>query len=201
MPNSASGEVAGKMKDSDRRAHTLALELIERLSACGGKRVLELGSGRGRNTAALREAGLEVEAVGDDRLLPPPDLKPGVFDGALSTHGYLHGTPDAIAQLVARAAYALKPGAPMLATFASTSDARFGEGVLIAENTYAPSSGDEQDVPHVYYGEETLRELLSRYFAVERLEEVAVDAIVGRWAHTQTPMGTVHWFARVRKRD
>jgi hypothetical protein len=187
------------VEDSDRRPHPLAVELIERLGAHSGKRVLEFGSGRGRNTAALREGGLLVEALADDRLIPPPELSPEAFDGALSTHGFLHGTRDAIAELVEHAACALKPGAPVLATFASTRDARFGQGNLIAEDTYAPASGDERGVPHVYYREPALRKMLERYFVIEGLEEVAVDAIVGHWAHAQTPTGAVHWFARLRK--
>lgn len=187
------------MKDSDRPPHPLTLELIHRLGAHSGKRVLELGGGRGRNTGALRAAGLEVEPVADDRLIPPLEFSTEVFDAALSTHGFLHGTPDTIAHLVECAARALKPGAAVLATFASTQDARYAKGSFITQDTYAPASGDEQGVPHVYYREATLRELLERHFIIESLEEVATDAIVGRWAHAQTPTGTVHWFARLRK--
>lgn len=181
--------------------HPLAVELIERIGTRYGMRVLELGSGRGRNTAALREAGLDVDAVADEQLLPAPALGDNEFDAALSTHGFLHGTPEGIAGLLSSTARALKDGSPMFATFASTRDARFGEGVRIAENTYAPSSGDEEGVPHVYYDEPALREMLERDFAIEALEEIDADAIVGRWAHSQRPEGTVHWFARVRKRD
>lgn len=188
------------MKDRDSRPHPLAVELIARLGTTTGKRVLELGSGRGRNTAALRDAGLQVEAIADDLLSPPPELR-AAFDGALSTHGFLHGAPRDISALLQAAAGALKQDAPLYATFASTNDARFGEGQRIADNTYAPLSGDEAGVSHVYYDEPMLRRLLEPLFVIEALEEIGADAIVGRWAHARMPSGTVHWFARLRKRS
>lgn len=185
---------------SDQGAHPLALELIERTGVRPAFRVLELGCGRGRNTNALREAHFQVVAVTDDRLVPPPALPSAEFDAALTTHGLLHGTPADISALIRETARALKPGAPLYATFASTKDARFGQGRCVDHNTYAPLEGDEQGVPHVYYDEPALRKLLEPLFDVEALEETAADAIVGRWAHSQMPSGTVHWFARLRKR-
>ncbi|MGC1381829.1 MAG: hypothetical protein WA814_12500, partial [Candidatus Baltobacteraceae bacterium] len=43
--------------------HPLTVDLIERLRG-GRSRVLDFASGRGRNTEALRRAGLRVVAVG-----------------------------------------------------------------------------------------------------------------------------------------
>jgi SAM-dependent methyltransferase len=185
---------------SDQGAHPLALELIQRLGATPGRRVLEMGSGRGRNTKALREAAYDVVAIADELLIPAPTLQNTDFDAALSTHGFLHGTAAGTAALIRETARALKPGAPLFATFASTKDARFGKGRRIDEQTYAPLEGEEQGVPHVYYDEAALRRLLEMLFEIERLEEIAADDVVGRWAHMRMPSGTVHWFARLRRR-
>lgn len=183
-----------------RRPHPLAGALIERLGRGAHRRVVEFGSGRGRNTAALREAGFDVEAIADDRLLQPPAVAKSTYDAALSTHGFLHGRLSNVEALIGEAARALKRDAPMFATFASTKDARFGVGQRFDEQTYAPDSGDEEGVPHVYFNESALRLLLEPFFVIESLEEVRADAIVGRWAHAQAPDGTVHWFARLRAR-
>jgi hypothetical protein len=185
---------------SEFSPHPLAVELIERIGAQSGRHILELGCGRGRNTGALREAGLRAEAIPDDLLLPPPALAAGQFDAALSTHGFLHGLPRDIRALLEITADALKSKAPLYGTFASTRDARFGKGTQIDDQTYAPDSGDEVGVAHVYYDEIMLREVLEPLFEIESLEEVSADALVGRWAHAQMPSGTVHWFARLRKR-
>lgn len=187
--------------DDLRRPHPLAQALIERLGSGSNARILELGSGRGRNTAALRAAGFEVQAIADGALRAPLETGREHFDAALSTHGLLHGTPSIIAALVSAAAQALKPSAPFYATFASKRDARFGSGERVDENTYAPLSGDEAGVPHVYYDGAALRRLLEPAFSIETLEEVDAGAIVGRWAHAQAPAGTVHWFLRARKRE
>lgn len=177
-----------------RRAHPLALALIERLGAHRGSRVLELGSGRGRNTDALRAAGITVTALDDEAL---PAFEPQErFDGALSTHGFLHGMPAEIEALLARTAAALIAGAPFYATFASKRDARFGQGTGVAEDTFAADSGDEAGVPHRYFDETQLRAALAPYFQIESLREVNVDEIAGRWAHAQRPSGAVHFFVR-----
>jgi SAM-dependent methyltransferase len=194
------GEDEVSFRMSEQGAHPLALELAERTGARPGFRVLELGCGRGRNTNALREAGLEVHAIEDERLMAPLSLQNEAFDAALSTHGFLHGTPADIAALIRETARALRHDAPLFATFASTKDPRYGQGQRVDEQTYAPNSGNEAGVPHVYYDEPALRRLLGPIFEIETLEEIAADSIVGRWAHTRMPSGTVHWFARLRKR-
>src|SRR5947209_17549863 len=66
-----------------RRAHPLAISLIARLRAVPHARILEIGSGSGRNTEALEAAGFEVEALADGaQILPRAEY----YDGALSTH-------------------------------------------------------------------------------------------------------------------
>lgn len=184
-------------KSNLRRPHPLAVELAERLRATPHARVLDLGAGRGRNVAALEAAGYDVCAIPDDRV--QEFRVDGRFDGALSTHALLHGTPDTIASLLAALAEVLKPGAPLYAAFGSKADARYGKGIRIAGDAFAPDSGEEQGVAHSYFDEPTLRAAIERAFAVETIEERAVDDVVGAWAHAQRPQGTVHWFVRARR--
>lgn len=182
-----------------RRPHPLAAALVERLGdarAC----VLDIGSGSGRNTFALRDAGFLVHSVADADVAAL-EAEPGRFDAAISTHAFLHGTPASIARLVLQAARALKAGAPLHCTFASKRDARFGVGTRVAEDAYAPEGGDEAGVPHAYFDEQRLRRLIEEYFVVESLGEYNVDDVVGSWAHSQRPSGSVHWFLIAHKRD
>ena len=174
-----------------RPPHPLALELIGRLRDRPGAFVLEIGSGSGRNTRALEAAGLRV-------------IDPGAHDiaaAALSTHTFLHGTPQSIAALLARVAERLESGAPFFVTFGSKRDARFGRGARIEESVYAPDSGDERGVPHAFFDEASLRRLLAEGWAVESLHEEQVDDIAGRWAHEEKPLEhAFHWFAVIVRR-
>ncbi len=160
-------------------------------------RVLELGTGSGRNRAALEAAGLSVYSVPDAQTLTF-SAEPG-FDAALSTHALLHGTPAQIAGMLRAAANLLKDGAPLYATFASKSDARYGKGTRIGDDAFAPDSGDEQGVVHAYFDEQGLRTMLGAHFAIDSIGERNVDGIVGRWAHAEQPQGSVHWFVRAHR--
>ncbi len=184
---------AGKL----RRAHPLAISLIARLRATPNARVLEIGAGTGRNTEAIRAAGIEVDAVADGAPVP---VREQYYDAALSTHALLHGTPGTVAASLAAIASALKPGAPLHATFASTLDARFGKGQRISKHVFAAETGDEAGVPHVYFTGEELRSLLEPNYDVESLQETAADDIVGTWAHREPLRGVVHWFVRAIRR-
>jgi SAM-dependent methyltransferase len=198
--------------------HPLAVDFIERVRRPDAH-VLELGTGSGRNTAALLAAGLAVTSVDDDHertaaarerfaearvtFVTSAYTQLGGraprYAGAISTHALLHGNALKIATILFHVHRLLLDGAPFYATFGSKRDARFGEGLRIDDDTFAPANGSEQGVPHVYYGEAQLREALSPFFSVESLEEVGVDAIVGRWAHAQQPEGSVQWFLRALK--
>ena len=175
-----------------RPAHPLCYALIARLPA--GSRVVELGTGSGRNRQALVRAGMHV-----DDLAPRNAAEP--YDAALSTHALLHGRPEEIRAHVARVAIALRPGAPFHATFGSTQDARFGIGEQLARETFAPQSGDEIGIPHTFWEYASLQHIIQENFVIESLEEVSVDEIVGKWAHTLEPLkACVHWFAQLQRR-
>ena len=195
MPeDSSSPESAAIFQD----AHPLAHRLIERLGAQAGTIVI-VGDGRGRNSRALRNAGLHVVAVGDEAPYTQLAAAPRTFDGALSTHAYLHGTSAKVRAGIAELARVLRGGAPAFLTFGSIRDVRFGYGEALDEHTFAPGEGPEKGVPHAYFDRDAILDVL-RPFAVVHVEEVEVDNIVGKWAHLgDEPAGKIHWFAEVRK--
>ena len=183
-----------------QHAHPLA----ERLIAATAERplegpVIEVGTGSGRNTRALVDAGLKVVSVPDDT---PYTQLPGTrenYAAALSTHAYLHGTSAKLRAGVAELRRVLRPHAPIYVTLASLRDARYGLGIPFDERSFAPGDGDEAGIPHAYFDRDGVIELLYG-FTIESMEEVDVDEIVGRWAHADDDLaGRVHWFVVARK--
>jgi hypothetical protein len=188
-----------------RPPHPLALRAIERLRERlpGRVRVLDVASGSGRNTAALTQAGFDVVAIDDEAAMRISAMRSlhGVFAGAVSTHGFLHGTAAEIAERLDALAAHLEPDALLAATFGSTADARFGNGTALDPSTFVPDEGDERGVPHAYFTDSQLRALLEPQYAIESIEERAVDEIAGKWAHREIPLsGAVHWFVIARRR-
>lgn len=181
----------------------MAAALIERLHAGGGVRVLDFACGSGRNTSALRAAGCTVVAIDDTAAAAAEPLREisERFDAAVSTHGLLHGTYDAIASHVRAIAERLRTGGLFYAAFGSSRDARFGQGRRFDDWTFAPLDGDEREVPHTYFDRSRVVAMLAPYFEIESLEEAGVDEIAGRWAHSVQPLqGAAHWFAIGRRR-
>ena len=183
------------------QAHPLAVRLIAdtREVPLAG-RVVEVGSGAGRNTRALRAAGLDVLALDDAQ--PYTQLPSGraTMAAALSTHAYLHGTAAKLRMGLAELARVLRPGAPVYLTFGSIDDVNYGLGTEIDEHTFAPGDGPEAGIPHVYLDRAAVLEMLAD-FSIDSLEHVDVDAVVGRWAHGEDePPGKRHWFVIGRRR-
>ncbi len=180
-------------------AHPLA----ERLIARARERplegpVIEIGLGSGRNTRALVDAGIPLVSVPDD--VPYTQL-PGARDtygAALSTHAYLHGVTSKLRAGIAELRRVLRVGAPAFLTLGSIDDARYGLGVPLDERTFAPGDGDEAGIPHAYFDRDGVTELLFG-FAIDVIEQVDVDAIVGRWAHPNEEAGRVHWFVQAHR--
>ena len=176
------------MSEQKSNAHPLAHRLLAELDQRPG-RVLEIGTGSGRNRSVLIASDAQVTSLEADRLATAS----GGFDAALSTHALLHGTPATLTAAVEAIRALLKPGGRLYATFGSTRDARFGAGTRVADGVFAPLEGDEAGVAHTYWGEPQMRALLERFDIIE-LAEMPVDAIAGRWAHRQAPLHrAVHW--------
>ncbi|MGA8325233.1 MAG: hypothetical protein WB757_04040 [Candidatus Cybelea sp.] len=182
--------------------HPLAQRLIERLQSVPGRRILDFASGSGRNREALERAGFTVVAIDDRTAISSAPLA-GItqsFAAAISTHGLLHGVPSAIVTNVRSIAERLDRSGLLYATFGSTRDARFGNGLRIDASTFAPIDGDEQGVAHAYFDREQLRSLLAPYLEIESLDEHDVDAIAAKSAHRARPLaGAMHWFVIARK--
>jgi hypothetical protein len=200
--------------------HPLAVELAAAVGAASGARALLLGIGSGRNVLPLLTAGTRVDAIEDDperaRLAlirfagesrvrvaraayggPYPFA--GSFDGALSTHALLHGTPHHVAAALAAVRNRLAPRAPLFLTLGSKHDPRFGGGAPVAEDTFVADSGSEAGIPHCYFDEAGARALLAG-FGVDSLEERSAAESAGTWAHAADEAAAlVHWFARVRR--
>ncbi|MBV8600692.1 MAG: class I SAM-dependent methyltransferase [Candidatus Eremiobacteraeota bacterium] len=164
-----------------------------------GRTVAVVGDGSGRNSRALTAAGLTVVAVEDEKPYTQLPFAARELDGALSTHAYLHGTAAKIRSGIAELARVLRPEAPAFLTFGSIQDVRYGFGDQLDAHTFAPGEGAEIGVPHAYFDRDALLDVL-RPLEIVCAEEVAVDAIVGKWAHlSDEPPGKVHWFVEVRK--
>jgi hypothetical protein len=186
---------------SAQTAHPLTERLIEstRERPLDGP-VIEVGTGSGRNTRALVEAGIPAVGVPDST---PYTQLPGTHDSygaALSTHAYLHGASAKLRAGIAELRRVLRPNAPAYITLGSFKDARYGLGIALDERSFAPGEGDEAGIPHAYFDRDGVIELLFG-FTIESMEEVDVDEIVGRWAHAEDDAveGRVHWFVVARR--
>ena len=202
-------------------AHPLARELARVLADVESTpRVLLLGVGSGRNVPPLVRAGASVDIVEADperardaaiRFAAGPRVRvvrgsyagpyafAGGFSAALTTHALLHGSLASIERAVAAIANRLHPDGVFYATFGSTRDPRFAAGTPIEAFVSAPRDGGERDVPHAYYDEPRVRELL-RSFTIDGIEEASASETAGRWAHDAREAETmIHWFVRARK--
>ena len=115
---------------SEQGPHPLAQRLIARAAddTLAGP-VLEVGTGSGRNTRALVDAGIAVVSVPDET---PYTQLPGThenYGAALATHAYLHGASDKVRAGLAELRRVLRRGAPVFLTLGSLRDARYGLGI------------------------------------------------------------------------
>jgi hypothetical protein len=199
--------------------HPLAVELAEALAGTSdARRVLVVGVGSGRNVQPLLQAGLWVDILEPDperaraatirfaserrvrvvrgRLGGPIPLGFG-FDGALSTHALLHGTPRDVAAAALAVALRLRADGRFFATLGCTGDPRFGVGTRIDRSTFAPEDGREAGIAHAYFREDEIARTLAP-FEIERVERVEAGTVVGSWAHDEGER-IVHWFVRARR--
>ncbi len=181
--------------------HPLVAALIVALPA--GSRVLLVGVGSGRHIPPLLEAGFRVDVLDEEslRTIVDGEQLAGGFDGALTTHALLHGTPGAIAAALGAIGERLRDGAPFHLTLGSTADPRFGAGARIEDGTWAANGGPESGVPHSYFDEAGARVLLADW-DVLALEQHSAAETAGRWAHQPEELASmVHWFARITRRQ
>jgi ubiquinone/menaquinone biosynthesis C-methylase UbiE len=189
--------------------HPLAIELARKKR---GVRALIMGIGNGRNISPFVERDHTISAVDEDATkvasikalhfprcssiqteyaaLPLLDRS---YDLLLSTHALQHGTDADVQAALAELARVAAPGARIACVLASTADSRYGKGLQIGPQCFAPASGDEQGVAHSYFTMDQARAMFEAFFRVDSCEEKNADATVGKWAHA-TARGFRHWF-------
>jgi len=185
-----------------RPPHPLAIELAKRLIDARGARILDYCSGSGRNAAYWRSFDFDVVEI-SDRDAPEFDrsAREIPFAGIVSSHGLLHGVASEMKVRVAGLAARLEPDGWMCATFGSQRDARFGNGIRVAGDTFASLDGDEPGVPHAYFDERSVRTILEPLFDVLSLIEWDAAQTAGSWAHATPLSDAAHWFFTGRRRE
>ncbi len=201
-------------------AHPLSVSLAASLVRLVTPRILVLGAGNGRNLPPLLAAGGRVDVLDDDaariaslaerfhaeaglRLATgsfddPFPFESG-YDGVLSTHALLHGNRTRVRSALNNAFAAARAGARLHLVLGSCSDPRSGQGRDLGDGAFAPEDGDEAGVPHVYFTEGEVRQVLGA-FTLDSLEERSAAKTAGRWAHDAASAAQmVHWFVRARR--
>jgi hypothetical protein len=200
--------------------HPLVTALLDAVPA--GGRVLLLGVGSGRHVPPLLAGDLRIDVVddeadraraaaarfaGDARVrieqarYDSPLPFDATYDGALTTHALLHGTPATIAAVLQVVSARMRPAAPFHLTLGSRRDPRFESGTALDDSTRVAADGAEAGIPHAYFDEAGARRLLSGW-EILSLEERSAAETAGRWAHAPSELASmVHWFARVTIRS
>ena len=202
-------------------AHPLTVALRESLVRVVTPSVLLLGLGNGRNLPPLLSGAVRVDALDEDatrtasireRFGSEPGLRlvaqaydaplpfRGPYAGALSTHALLHGSPERVRTALRNVAAVLSEGAPLHVVLGSRADPRYGLGLSLGDGVFAARDGSEAGVPHVYFDEAGVRDVLDA-FEIVSLEQSSGAQTAGRWAHSADESERiVHWFVRARKR-
>lgn len=168
------------------------------LKAAGCNEILDLGCGTGRHLIFLAQAGFKVHGldqapsaieitrsrsqeaglkdiflkVGDMSALPYED---GKFDAVVCVWSTGHGYRENMEKTISEMRRVLKPGGILLSDFPSSKDRHFGTGTEIATQTFLHPDIDHPDVPHYYFHEEELKELLNQYFETVYIEDLTYD--------------------------
>ncbi len=182
--------------------HEALPEMIRLLKARSFYRILDLGCGSGRHLVPLARAGLSVFGFDNSPhglLLAQQDLKVkqleghlqlgdfrdhlpyrnGAFDAVISTQVIHHAETKTIRRVVAEIERVLVPGGLLFLTVpkSKTQASSFRQ---IEEGTFIPEDGPEKGIPHHYFEESELRELLGGFdifsFAVDRVEHYSLLA-------------------------
>jgi len=182
--------------------HEALPEMVNLLKARSFQRVLDLGCGSGRHVIPLARAGFSVfgfdnsphglllvkedlvkeqmEAqlqIGDFR--DPLPYRDKSFDAVLSIQVIHHAETRTIQRVVAEIERLLVPGGLLFLTVPKYQNqaTTFRQ---IEERTFVPEDGREKGVPHHYFDETELRQLLGRFdifsFTVDRADHYCLFA-------------------------
>lgn len=195
----------------------IALELAEALQAKSHPRVVDLGSGYGRNGLHLLKEDFSVTFVDSSRVandllwekiqreapeadyqLRDADIKRAMCamedasaDGVLAIHVISHGTPAEIeGDYVRQIHRVLKAGGYAAVTLPSIADKRCVRRAKAPKEgivSFAFTDGPEADIVHSFYSEEAVRALF-RKFELIKLAEIRNE-------------GNAHWHLLLRKKE
>ncbi len=182
--------------------HEALPEIISLLKARSAKRVLDLGCGSGRHILPLARAGFSVCGFDNSArglLLARQDLlneqldaqlqlgdfryplpyRDASFQAVLSVQVIHHAETTSIRKVVAEIERVLAPGGLLFLTVPKYRNqaSRFRQ---IEAGTFLPEDGPEKGVPHHYFEEGELRELLCGFqifrFEVDRADHYSLLA-------------------------
>jgi SAM-dependent methyltransferase len=198
------------------------ISLLERTFADRPLRVWDLCCGAGRHTAAIaarghqafasdasasgialvRERlsvrGLEAEtAVADMSECPWDDAE---FHGVVAWDSLHHDVVSRIRASVDMVHAHLVPGGAFLATLKSTRADSFGAGRELEPGTFVQESGPESGVPHHYFTESEIRELLAGWRLSVLLERVCAYRERGADFPAVNPFDYTTWCVLAWKR-
>jgi SAM-dependent methyltransferase len=199
--------------------HRSVIDLLPRLRNENRARVLDLGSGTGRHTVHLSREGFLTVGVdpaprglrraarwlrseslpvrvlrGQMSYLP---LKDNSFDCVVSVYVMHHATLSRIRRAFAEVERVLVPGGILLTLIQSAGDWKEGLGMRMEANTFLPDSGDEEGIPHHFFSETEIRELLNEFEILQMKQEKLDDRLPGK-----APVRHRHWevLARLSQR-
>ncbi|MBU0520076.1 class I SAM-dependent methyltransferase [bacterium] len=170
-----------------KKPDPLASSFIDALPQ--GAFVYDLGCGAGRHLLSLTKAGLRVigsdvarvglhssrtwlmqENLAADLFLADMAWGPfreNLFDGVLAMNVINHAKVAEAQQAFDDSFRMLKPDGAFFFKIIGREDARYGEGDQIEPHTFVPRQGIEAGVPHHFYTEEELRQMLLNFNRVE----------------------------------
>jgi len=197
--------------------HELAIALAEEMQSRGMRKVLDVGCGGGRHLVYLAKQGFVVYgtdrstaglAISRERLekeglkavlrrcdmteVPFPDE---FFDAALSTQVLHHNRLEKVGKAVGEIRRALKGGGLFFANLGGKGDYKEGQGKEIEPGTYISDSGIEAGIPHHFFTQQEVEDLLEG-FEIMSLKERRAEYPSGSLGKLVTG---VHWEIRAKK--
>ncbi len=191
------------------------VKLAEELRKEGRRWVYDVGCGVGRHTVFMARQGFDVygsdlspEALrrcrewlereglkaaltlNDMEHVPYPN---GFFDAVIAYHTIYHAAWDKLAGVVDALRNSLAPGGRLLASFRSTRDSAWGEGIELEPNTFRGTSGEEESVVHHFCDERELEELMKGFAEVKR------ELVERESERDGTPHRSAHWIVLAAK--
>lgn len=190
-----------RWQEPDPAVVALALKLKQQ----GKRRILDLGFGAGRHVAYLTREGFEVCGIdisprgleltqawlqreglhadlrlSDMTVIPYPDQH---FDAVISTYVIHHNTLDNIRRCMTEIQRVLVPGGKVLLIVQSKRGHRYGQGQQLEPDTFITISGADAGIPHHFFDEAGLRDLMPAFVILELSSREHVDEEGYRHAH------------------